>query len=107
MKLLFVDARGEGKNRSYQLICRQVMELCRISPIPWMKNVVSSFRASARCLFFARGLEGAVLKAGRPPWPRGTCREQGEAILAVSETPIPKCSQHLGGAILWLHWMRL
>lgn len=36
---------------------------------------------------FARVLAGAILKAGRPPdpWPRGTCREQGDATLSIAE----------------------
>ncbi len=52
-------------------------------------RIYSLFRASARRPFSRRGLAGAVLKAGRPPlmpWPRGTCRGQGDSILPVSET---------------------
>jgi hypothetical protein len=42
---------------------------------------------------FALGLAGGCPQgrtAPLTPWPRGTCRGEGEAILLVSETPVSK-----------------
>ncbi len=55
-------------------------------------------------IFALEGWRGLSSRQDGPliPWPRGTCREQGDAIRPVSDAHASKCSQPFGRASLWL-----
>jgi hypothetical protein len=53
------------------------------------------FRDAARCLFSCEDWRGLSPRPDGPPmrpWPRGTCRGEGDAVLSVSKQP---CGQML------------